>query len=258
MSLSTVMSTRSFTYEGYGSLLCAFHENGYQFSSFAEASEHLARRKRFVLMRHDIDFDLGKALRLAEVEAELGVSATYFFMLRTDHYNVLSRDGSEAVSRILALGHHLGLHFDCAAYPLDARTDDLAQACHREAGILQGWFDRPVSIVSYHRPNSRVLSGDPRLSAPLQHTYMPQFVQEICYRSDSRGTWSFGDPLQSSAFKHGLPLHVLVHPIWWHDLPATPCDTLERYVRRSSRALMQSVFKNCDIYRNCTPPAHED
>src|SRR5579884_2125901 len=111
----------AFTYAGYRELLRDYAAAGYRFGAFAEAPARFeADAPPVVLMRHDIDFDLSAARRMAELEAEEGVRATYFFLLRTEHYNLLSRDGSSEVLRILELGHHLGLHFDCAACAADA------------------------------------------------------------------------------------------------------------------------------------------
>ena len=88
-----------------------FLAHDYLFVSFPEAPLLLNKQQRFVIMRHDIDFDLEKALFFAEMEAELGVQSTYFFLLRTNHYNVFSREGTDIVKRILGLGHDMGLHF---------------------------------------------------------------------------------------------------------------------------------------------------
>jgi len=238
-----------FTYQGYLELLRRLSARGYSFHSFPEARELLDNKRQFVLMRHDVDLDLEKALALAELEASFGISATYFFMVRTHHYNVFSREGSEIVFRILELGHHFGLHFDCAAYPEDSSVDDLSQASIREAQMLQGWFGEPISIVSYHRPNALVLSGKLSLPAPLQHNYMPMFNQAMTYRSDSRREWKFGDPSQSAAFEQGKPLQILVHPVWWNEQPIAPLEALWDLLDRKMELLERSFADNCTIYR---------
>ena len=238
----------AFTYGRYRKLLQEFADRGYAFVPFSDAQDLLARRSMFVLIRHDVDFDLDKALRMARLEARCGVSATYFFMVRTEHYNVLSRDGSQVVSGILDLGHHLGLHFDRAAYPDGADVRFLASACATEARILGEWFGRRISIVSYHRPDRIVLSGEPAVSAPLQHTYMPLYIREISYYSDSRGEWKFGDPTASGAFEQGRPMHVLVHPIWWDEHQGPPQRALADFVARRTEALEASVELNCSVY----------
>jgi len=238
----------NFTYQGYRELLRRLGTRGYVFASFPAAQGLLRQGRRFVLLRHDVDFDLESALRMAELDADSGVAATYFFLVRTEHYNVFSAEGSATVSRILDLGHHLGLHFDCAAYPPSWDVPALAAACAREVRLLADWFVRSVSIVSYHRPTDRVLSGDPALSAPLPHTYMAMFVREMRYLSDSRGEWRFGAPMDDAAFTQGRPLHILVHPVWWDDHLVPPREALARVLDRRARTLEASVARNCSVY----------
>jgi hypothetical protein len=239
----------TFTYRGYWGMLGRLSTAGYSFASFPEAAQLCEAGRRFVLMRHDVDLDLEKALALARLENDYGIAATYFFLLRTEHYNALSAEGSLMIQEILGLGHHLGLHFDCAAYPPDYGVEELASACRREVSLLQTWFDRPVEVVSYHRPGALALSGNPALSAPLPHTYMRLFTEDIHYCSDSRGKWRDGDPTQGAAFRQGRPMQVLVHPIWWNEEPVTPYNNLVRFTARRQDALERSVAANCVVYR---------
>lgn len=238
-----------FTDEGYRGMIGGLKAAGYRFLCFPEAERALAARSPFVLMRHDIDISLEAALHLAEIESQMEIRATYFFMVRTEFYNLLSRDGSAIVGRILGLGHHLGLHFDCAAYPSDAGVESLAAACRREAKLLESWFDQPVSAVSYHRPGPQVLSGDPALSAPWHHTYQTLFTGPITYLSDSRGAWRNGGPLASEALRKGAPLHILVHPIWWNPLPVSPFEVLERDLDRRRNQFQEEMARNCGVYQ---------
>jgi UDP-GlcNAc3NAcA epimerase len=238
-----------FTYSNYRRFLDELGAAGYRFRSFPEAEAALGSEESFLLLRHDIDLSLEKAVSLAEVEHQAGVQATYFFMVRTAHYNPFSASGSAAVRRILQLGHHLGLHFDCAAYPEGCSLAELAESCRTEAEMLEAWFKTLVSVVSYHRPNSLVLSGDAALSVPRLHTYMPLFTKPITYFSDSRGEWAKGDPRSSETFAKRQPMHILVHPIWWNPRPIASFETLERFVDTSRRALERSVASNCTVYR---------
>jgi UDP-GlcNAc3NAcA epimerase len=238
-----------FTLRNYRSLLLRLRDRGYKFAAFPEAESLLTQQRQFVLMRHDIDLSLDKALAMAELEAEARVVSTYFFMIRNDFYNVFSRIGSETIQEILELGHHLGLHFDCAAYPEGVDESFLAKACAQEVAMLGSWFDRPVEIVSFHRPCNMVLSGNPGISAPLMHTYMPLYTRSICYCSDSTGVWKHGHPLELEATQQGRPLHILVHPVWWNDQPIAPYQNLLNLTEKSRDAFEVSLAANCQVYR---------
>jgi hypothetical protein len=242
--------TDAFSYASYRRLLTRLLERGYRFGTFVEAlGNPWAGSSPRVLMRHDIDFDLPAARRMAEVEREVGVEATYFFMLRTAHYSVFTKEGTAEVQKILDMGHHLALHFDCAAYPEDASEEDLASACRKEAGMLGDWFNRSVEVVSYHRPSPVVLTGNPALSAPLPHTYMSQFVNDMKYCSDSRGQWKYGDPTSQTAFQEGQPMHILIHPIWWTDSAIPAEAVLAHWLREQIDFIENSMEANCTVYQ---------
>jgi UDP-GlcNAc3NAcA epimerase len=242
--LPTVQAT-NFTYTHYRRMLTSLQERGYAFAAFPEAEELLAWGEPFVLLRHDIDMEVEKAIALAEVEAELGVAATYFPMTSTEHYNVFSASASAAVRTILELGHHLGLHFDLAAHGTNGALS-IAEACEQEAELLESWFEREIEIVSFHRP-SETLTEDVELSRP--HTYLPLFHEPIRYFADSRGVWPRGEPTASPEFAEGRPLHVLVHPIWWNERPLSPHEALMRFVDRRTDLLERSLAANCEVYR---------
>jgi hypothetical protein len=238
-----------FTYDAFRHMVGALYDRGYRFESFASPRARSNEGGRFVLMRHDLDFDLKAALRLAQVEGDEGVRATYFFRLRTDLYNLFSAEGSATVRCILQLGHHAGLHFDCAAYPSELSVAELAQACTREAQILEHWFNTPLDVVSFHRPGPLVLSGNPGVSAPRCHTYMAHFTQAVQYLSDSQGQWRFGAPLESEAFRLGKPMHLLIHPIWWNEACLAPYERLTAYRDARLADLEMCMARNCKVYR---------
>ncbi len=224
-------------------------ENGYTFAEFPDAENLLEKNIPFVLMRHDVDMDLHLALGIAKIEAKLNVTSTFFFLLRTEHYNLFSNQGTAIVKEILDLGHHLGLHFDNAAYPEDLDTAELAKACSKEAEVLEKWFSKPIKIVSYHRPNEIVLQGNPELSAPRKHTYMPLYTRNIKYCSDSTGNWRHGSPEDLEEFKQKKPLQILTHPIWWNSDSVPAYDTLKNLVNRKNEEFKISLAQNCKVFR---------
>lgn len=238
-----------FTWSSYRALLSALRENGYVSAAFGEAERMLTGGNPFVLLRHDIDFDIPAAVKIAEIDAEARFQSTFFFLLRTLHYNLFSREVSAAVRRILTLGHRLGLHFDCASYPAEANVADLSAACRLEASVLQEWFGVPIDAVSYHRPGPQVLSGNPELSRPYLHTYLPLYTTQIQYCADSRGEWRFGYPLEKEAYRERKPLHLLVHPIWWTEEDEPPVDKLRAHLARQARLLETSMTVNSAVYR---------
>lgn len=193
-----------------------------------------------VLWRHDIDYSVHRAVRLAELEAERGLVATYFFWIRAPYYNVLEPAIKDCAAKILKLGHRIGLHFDIQGYgdtqwsyeKLDARI-------RREADFLGDEFNTEIGVVSFHDPeNGGLLSFDAERIGGLVNAYAARFKTEYGYCSDSNGYWRFKpipDVIKSGEHKK---LQVLTHPAWWTKEPMAPREKIERAALGRARATM--------------------
>jgi hypothetical protein len=229
-----------FTPEGYLALIGAFRQRGYavrRFDGVDPAARHL-------VLRHDVDFSLTAALEMAEAEARQGIAATYFFLLRTEFYNLLSREGLTALQRIAAV-HAIGLHFDATLYGTDLSILDVAAA--RESDLLAAIIGRPIQLVSYHRPGGARVAEADRLGGRL-NVYGARFVREMGYCSDSRGGWHHGHPLEHAAIRAGRALHLLVHPFWWQAPALPPEERLKRFLTERSAFLDRELARHCSIH----------
>ena len=205
----------------------------YKFVGYAEIS----LSKRFVLWRHDIDYSVNRALKLAEIENKAGVKATYFINPHAEFYNFLERSQSQKIRHIILLGHDIGLHFDAAYYDVksESQLDDLIV---READLLENWFGiRPV-VFSFHNPTEYLLSCEQESYGGLINCYSQKFKKTIPYCSDSNGYWRFRrlrDVLEAATDPF---LHVLTHPEWWQDKPLFPRERLLRCVHGRAQKSM--------------------
>jgi hypothetical protein len=172
--------------DGYRDLLAAVEEGGYRYAWFGEGPE-----PGQLFLRHDVDLSLAAALAMAELEAELGVTATYFLMAESIFYNLASVEGREAMSRLKALGHRVGLH---AVWP-NAALDE-----------------RFEPVVAWHNPEPEYMSTPiPEAVNVMEERYF----SPATYRSDSNQRWRMGDPrgeLRAGGFAW---LQLLVHPEIW-------------------------------------------
>lgn len=150
---------------------------------------------------------------MAELEAELGVRATYYVMARSPFYNPFSREGRRAVHRITDLGHRLGTHCDLDA-ARDSRiepTEAFGVAC-RDLGLLQTEFPKITRRLSFHCPPHGLVW---REIPGFESAYAPRW--EGRYRADSGGSFAYGDPEDAEA----RPLQVNLHAEhWFGDIPA--------------------------------------
>lgn len=238
----------NFSIHEYKSLVSEFLEAGYDFANFGDASDRVKSKSRTVVFRHDIDFDVNCAERIARVEAQLGVSSTYFFLLRTSFYNIFGSSETEQIKSILALGHHIGLHFDSRSYPDGTSVEEMAENMTKEAQILSSWFKVDVKAVSFHRPSQHDLSVT-NFSGNLINAYSPQFCESMQYVADSAGSWKYGHPTSHLSFTNGLPMQVLTHPIWWAGESCDPLAVLNEYRIEKDEKLGLDIAKNCRVYR---------
>ena len=104
-----------FTTIQYRSLLKLARSN-YLFTSADEMNNPLAGR---ILWRHDVDYSLNRAVKLAVIEQEEQVRAHYFINIRSDFFSVTEASQVALVRMIVDLGHFVGLHFDASYHGVD-------------------------------------------------------------------------------------------------------------------------------------------
>lgn len=218
-----------FTERGYR-LAIVLAKRAYRFEPFGtEITE------RHVLWRHDVDASVHRAARLAAIEAEEGVRATYFLSFHSTFYNLLEQPVLEAAQAVVAAGHWLGLHFD-SAFP---SSGDVSDRIAREAGQLGDLLEHPVTAFSFHNPGlvNDDLALEDDVVAGLVNVYSRGIRERYRYVSDSNGYWRH-ERLFDVLEDPPPQLHVLTHPEWWQDAPMPPRARVERAVRgRAERTL---------------------
>ncbi len=203
-----------FTWGMYELYLKTALASGYRFISFAELYDRASFPSfRFILLRHDIDYDPVWALSIGRLEAMHGVRSTYFFQTDSLFYRVESPETISIVTELLNKGHWLGLHFDATRIPED---NDVVEQVDRMADELQGRFGSAVAAVSFHMPTYRPVKHL-KLRNNRINTYGPLFFEKIEYMSDSNQDWRGKDVLH--ALGEGLirRIQLLTHPIWWRE-----------------------------------------
>ncbi len=198
----------NFTYESYRTLISNIRDNGFQITDYHNWQEY----DKCVILRHDIDYDIKKALEFARFEHELDVSGTYFALLTSDFYNVYSRNSCNCLTEIYSLGHEIGLHFDEVRYD-GLSADEICEKIIEECQLLSKAIGMPVTAVSMHRPSKAILDAD--LDIPgIVNSYGSTFFHEFKYVSDSRMRWR--EPVEEYV-ENGTydRLHILTHPFWY-------------------------------------------
>jgi hypothetical protein len=202
------MRDLEFTFDWYSSLLSWLSDQGYTFDSFDDGVADGT-----VYLRHDVDFSPEKARRMARIESDRDVSATYFFLLRSSLYNTLDAETESVVREIIDLGHDVALHFDANHYWTEKPEQaDLVDRVKTEQSILGSVADDSADVVAFHNPIEWVFG---ETFEGITHTYEPRFFGDIGYLADSNQRWReqrpFRDPLPKT-------LQILAHPVLWDDV----------------------------------------
>jgi hypothetical protein len=187
----------AFTLEHYREILRAAEEGGYRFATFDRPPAH-----GDLLVRHDVDLSLDAALEMAELEAEEGAVATYLLMTGSVFYNLASHEGDNAIARLRALGHRVGLH---AVHPV---------------AILDERFD---PVIAWHNPDPDYMT------APIDGAVNPMgdaYFAPDSYRSDSNQRWRSDCPHEGLRSARFAWLQLLVHPEIWVYPGATMGETM--------------------------------
>lgn len=201
-------------------------------------------------LRHDVDWDLATAARIAEWEAERGYRSTYFILHTAPYWQdrQLMRD---SLDWIAACGHEIGFHLDALAAALINRRDPVA-ILDEAVSELRSYGHEVVGVVghgnaichvsefandeifsecerpSYGAPDRTLTYGSNRL--PIRPVSFTQFgftyeavrLPHAAVQSDSGGEWY--EPLARTVANFPPPggqLHILWHPDWWSEaLPA--------------------------------------
>lgn len=235
-----------FTYEAYKNMILNLKENNYEIVDY----KNYKKRDKVVILRHDIDTSLEKALEMVELENKLNVSAIYFVLLSTDFYNVASKKSLEIIKEIIKLGGTIGLHFDEQKYQVETK-EDLIKYVKYEADILSKIIGKKIEIVSMHRPSKKFLEMNLEIPEMI-NSYQKEFFEDFKYVSDSRMNWREDVEEITSSNKY-KKLHILTHPFWYEEKENTMKNKLERFLIKAILERYGSLDDNIRDFQDIIP-----
>jgi len=210
--------------------------------SFDEAA--IQDNEKKVVIRHDVDHDLDKAIAIAELENKEGFFST-FFLLPTAEYFDYTKDFTRAIQYLRSLNHYVGLHNnaltqhirddiplkDCIIKPLHflrVATDSVNwTAAHGDK------FLKEKDLINYQMWKECPEPWDGQ-TLSLRRYFLDEvyFVPREAYLSDTGGRWLGGpkkgvvwesdldpcSPIDVILYFNKMPqgtFHLLIHPFWW-------------------------------------------
>ena len=188
-----------------------------------------------LILRHDIDVSPALALQVAEIENAMGIHATYFVALHL-YYNPHLPLHSNAIRRIAAMGHEIGLHYDGNLYAAASLEQNLA-LLDRHVQILQEICGCPVVSIARHNP-SLATQGDPfQTSAAYHNAYDARLFQDTVYMSDSCGAWRADGLKRCWHEPRPKRIYLLLHAEQWAE--TTDVERMARFEIMRARVLRE-------------------
>ena len=235
---------KPFTYVYLRTLMEAMKRNfDMHLVSKVEPLLHLSSQ-RVLLLRHDVDLCLSKAVLIAEIEHDMGIGATYYIAVDSPLYSLKKGEQVRLVKRIMDLGHEIGLHHINASTgngngTSKRRGDDIRSARDR----LEQSIGAPIGTISFHRPTRDIMDG-PLTVEGMTSAYAKELTGS--YISDSAGRWRDGDPLHRVRAGSDRLLQVLIHPIWWGEERMDPPDRLQEFFEARTRGMSPPEAEHFD------------
>lgn len=198
---------------------------GYEIMPICAAKSE-SKPGKVLFLRHDVDLDLQCALKMAKLEAKLGVRSSYYILASGDYYHPFTAENRGIIAQIEALGHEIGLHYE----------GDLSESL----ALMNCILTHPVQSASQHNPT---LNGVQPVDVDLLDAYDPSWIKRwgVEYISDSGKKW------RRHHLNSALELdriYVLLHPESW---VWGESDIVEMIRAAESKALRQ-VRQNFSLF----------
>lgn len=197
----------------------------------------------FCVIRHDVEWSLPKALKIAQLDAEEGVQSSFFIQFESDCYNPFSENSKEIVKQILHLGHKVGLHYR------QKKGVNAGSEIYYQTAVMQQQYNTTIDAFSIHRPNANTQYEKIKVYR-LLNAYGEKFFERtsepdkavVKYISDSKQRWKYGYPDKAFLREH-KKIQLLMHPFSWSEKAVTMTENFQSILNEKNDST-KAVFKN--------------
>jgi len=180
-----------FTLNTYKQLLITLKEQGYRFITFEQycgiKEEERITEEKYIIMRHDVDKRPQNSLAVAQIEHDLGVTATYYFRV------VPESNQPEYIKAIATLGHEIGYHYEDMAI-CNGDVEQAYQHFQKQLSYFRQFY--PVRTICMHgsvktRIDNRDLwkLKDYKSCGILGEPYLDIDYAHVLYLTDTGRRW---------------------------------------------------------------------
>ncbi len=209
------------------------------------------RTSRFLVIRHDVEFSVNRAYKMALIEQEKGIKSTYFFQIRNNAYNLLSKKNIDMILSIKKMGHVIGLHVHLGSLK---KTIDIKDYILNDITILSNILGTSVNSFSFHRPTRKILERNIKIDGFI-NAYQDLYFEltddfenaKVRYFSDSNHQWNYGDPFNSK-FKKIQKVQLLIHPDNWTKTGENNLKNFKELINEKNQEIKDTFKEECITY----------
>jgi hypothetical protein len=235
---------KKFSYNEYRKIILKYKKIIKDFSKINKFT------KTFCLIRHDIEFSIDRALRMAKIDNFLGIKSSFFVQVKSDCYNAFSDENIKKLKQIIKLKHYIGLHFYVSNLK---KKDSIVQVeLKKQIKILELALGRKIDRLSIHRPPKWILSKKNSIFKPYINTYSNLYFEfkknptEIKYYADSNHRWNYGHPMDVNKFKK---FQILLHPDEWSQKGMSEKENLISLIKEEKLNFISSLDKEYKTFK---------
>lgn len=180
--------SRDFTLKKYRELCNAMINSNYVILTLEEFLKLKSKPENYIILRHDVDIRPDYAIKMAELEKELGISSTYYIRITEEVFK------PELINRLASVGHEVGYHYEA----LDKAKGNCSKA-------IQIFEKELIDFRKIHNAKTISMHGNSRTKwdnremwkhydfksfGLLGEAYLSIDFDDIAYFTDTARTWS--------------------------------------------------------------------
>ena len=192
-----------------------------------------------VIWRHDCDFSLDQAVKIARIDEEEQMASTFFVNIHANTYNAMSVSGQNRVRELTDLNREIGIHLDSFFYGGIQSPNQLIDILEQEQKLYTKFFGVEPRAFSFHNPTDDETQFQDDTYAGLVNCYSKKFRNEWRYVSDSNGHWRHKSISEVLDEESNVPLQVLTHAEWWSEKSLQPRERLTATLLLSTFQLLK-------------------
>lgn len=238
------------SYENYRKILKNIKNSG-KYKDFIEAKS----AEQFLILRHDIEFSVERAYRMAMIEQEEGIASTYFLQITSNAYNAFSENNLFLLKEMISAGHFIGLHYHLSEnLEMLHIRDDIRD----QIRIMSEFLKYQVDRFSIHRPVEESKYYDINIEGIINayskeffsHVVdvMPEVRLDIKYIADSKHRWNYGCPDKKTIAMHPK-IQLLIHPYSWSNTGEGMFELFNGLRDEKEREMLDTFNRETKIYQ---------